>query len=414
MAHRGGKMYKRDQEFIKRQLEWLVEPLWLLAKRDKRMGAKIFYKNSAFMSAVTAYFSAADKLNRDWTDWTEKNLKVLERSLSDFLAIVETLFHDARPRVLTTMRARVGAGFVKIYKNSRTLREVLNRVVLEEVALERIEIPEQQSSPIYTKVESDRIVLDAGRALHPFLRREAVTETRRYLRRELSELNESLGNSNVDPRFLAAFNKLKGFIDFEDDAGAISFGLHVRSVARLAIKLEDELSDVLNVQIASTLTHASYFASQYKDWVEFLHNAQQYPARANIENEIDKALDDVTATLTENPETVDERIPHSIQLISGLLKGSTEDRTNAIYAGVRGVENICIVSIKFAYNEALRLLQDAGIKARPALVRIGAAVIVGLALTVISNFLPVIKNASELNWILENLPRIENLQRILK
>jgi hypothetical protein len=59
------------------------------------------------------------------------------------------------------------------------------------------------------------------------------------------------------------------------------------------------------------------------------------------------------------------------------------------------------------------LLQDSGAKARPALVRIGAALIIGVAINVISNFLPVIKNAPELNWILENLSKIEKIKNTL-
>jgi hypothetical protein len=87
---------------------------------------------------------------------------------------------------------------------------------------------------------------------------------------------------------------------------------------------------------------------------------------------------------------------------------------NAIYAGVRGVENICISAIKYAYEQAILVLQDAGSKARPTLVKIGAVAIIAVALAVISNSMPIIKSASELNWILENLPQIEKISRILK
>ena len=111
---------------------------------------------------------------------------------------------------------------------------------------------------------------------------------------------------------------------------------------------------------------------------------------------------------------MDQRIPESIRLITILLKGTREDRINAVYAGVRGVENICISTVKYAYDQAIQLLKDSGNKARPTLVRLGAAAIIGIALTVISTFMPVIKNASELNWIIENLPRIEKIAHILK
>ena len=78
-----------------------------------------------------------------------------------------------------------------------------------------------------------------------------------------------------------------------------------------------------------------------------------------------------------------------------------------------GVENFCIATIKYSYEQAKRFVQDSASKARPKLVTIGAATIIVLALQVISNFMPVIKNASELNWIIENLPHIEKISKSL-
>jgi hypothetical protein len=280
--------------------------------------------------------------------------------------------------------------------------------------LEPIDLPAQQPSPIYTKIEEGRMVLDAGRHLHPFLRGEVIDETRRYLQRELSDLGEALRTSNVDRRYVSSFDRLVELIGFRDDAGAISFGLHVRTLSALTKQIENELSEILVVKIGSTLTHAAYFASQYKDWVEFLQNAQSYPSRQVVEDEIEGALNSVADVLAKSPQSVDEEIPESIRFISALLKGDSEDRVSAIFAGVRGVENICISAIRYAYDEAIHLVQDAGKKARPTLVRIGALAIIGVALAVISNFMPVIKSASELNWILENLPRIERISKILK
>jgi hypothetical protein len=97
-----------------------------------------------------------------------------------------------------------------------------------------------------------------------------------------------------------------------------------------------------------------------------------------------------------------------------LSGGSADDRTQAIYAGVRSVENFCIATIKYSYEQAKLFLQDAAGKARPKLVTLGAATIIVLALQVISNFMPVIRNASELNWIVENLPNIEKISKILR
>jgi hypothetical protein len=182
----------------------------------------------------------------------------------------------------------------------------------------------------------------------------------------------------------------------------------------LTKKIEPEVSEILAIQIGAALTHAGYFASQYKDWVDFIQNAQNYPPREAVESAIDSALEKVAAGLAHRSETVDERIPESIRLILTLLNGPKEDRVNAIYGGIRGVENICVATVKFAYDQAILLLQDAGKKARPTLVRLGAIAIIGVALMIISDFMPVIKSAPELNWIIENLSNIKRIDSILK
>jgi len=393
-------------------LERTIPTLYALQVRDQRFGAKIFYERRGFISVVDAYLSDAVQL-RD--GWNEHNYRKLSESATKFLRFVQDeLFPEDKSRMLTTLSRKTGASFKELYKDTVELTKLLQFPFRDNSGLEKIDIPEQKSSPIYTKVENNRVVLDSGHALHPFLRREGVAQTRAYLRNELSELSDGLRLSNVDRKYVDVFAKLPLLIAFEDDAGAISFGLHVRLVSQLTKHIEGEISDVLAVQIASTLTHAAYFASQYKDWVEFLRNALDYPSRLAIEGEIENALEAVAETLAQSADTVDQRIPESIRLITSLMKGTREDRINAIYAGVRGVENICVSMIKYAYDQAVQLLKDSGNKARPMLVRIGAVTIIGIALTVIATFMPVIKNASELNWIIENLPRIEKIGHILK
>jgi hypothetical protein len=81
---------------------------------------------------------------------------------------------------------------------------------------------------------------------------------------------------------------------------------------------------------------------------------------------------------------------------------------------VRSVENFCIATIRYSYDQALRFLQDAGSSARPKLVKMGAAAILLIAVGVIADFMPVIVSASDLNWILENMHNIEKIGRILK
>jgi hypothetical protein len=226
-------------------------------------------------------------------------------------------------------------------------------------------------------------------------------------------MRTKLKDSNVDKRYVDAFSRLKGLLEFKDDSEAIAFGLHVRLVSNLTTKLENEIADVLSVHLAATLTHASYFASQYKDWVEFVQNAQSYPSREAIDGHIEDALTQVEGTLIENADSVDEKIPQSLRFIRSVLSGTAEDRKQAIYAAVTGVENVCIAAITYAFDQAMKLVQDAATAARPKLVKIGSAVIIVVALSIITNFMPVIKNASELSWILENLPKIEKLSRFL-
>jgi hypothetical protein len=40
-----------------------------------------------------------------------------------------------------------------------------------------------------------------------------------------------------------------------------------------------------------------------------------------------------------------------------MLSGNTEDRTQAMYAGVRSIENFCIAAIKYSYEQAKRLVE---------------------------------------------------------
>jgi hypothetical protein len=323
-------------------------------------------------------------------------------------------FYGGRTRILTELRNQYGPAFRDAYKRSIELTKILEMENLEKSNIELRNIPEQRSSPIYAKVEFQKIVLDEGSASHPLLRKEALTQTKMYLGQELDELGGALERSNVDKRFVHAFRKIRTLIDFEDDAGAINLGLQARAVGQMVKSVEQELSDVLVLQISSTLTHTSYFASQYQDWVNFVRNARDYPARAVVDNAIDRALEDMNRTLSSYPDSVDSRIPESIRFISALLGGDPVDRQNAIYAGVRGFENICIVAARFAYEQAVFYLRDSGSKARPTLVKVGAAVIVALTLSIVADFMPVITKAPELSWILENLPRLERINQIFK
>jgi hypothetical protein len=402
-----------------RQIARILEPiglsLGLLVAQDQRVGAKVLYKDAEFVRAVRQYYLAVTSFKSDTTNAHAIALRnELVDGLSVFLRYVQKAFPKYKRGILTTLRGKFGGAFSLLYKNSLVLEKLLSTgLTADDGVVGPLVLPEQQSSPIYTKVEHDRVVLDSGHPPHPLLRKKAILETRRYLQRELAEIDGALKSSNVDRKYVEAFSRLSELIQFKDDAGAISFGLHVKMMSNLTSRIEEELSEVLNVQIAATLTHSAYFASQYKDWMEFVHNAQNYPPRDAIESRIEEALANVTEVLERNSVVVDERIPASIRSLLLMLSGSADDRTQAMYAGVRGVENFCIAAIKYSYEQAKQFAQDTASKARPALVTIGAGVLIMLTLQVISNFMPVIKNASELNWILENLPKIEKIGKIL-
>ena len=171
---------------------------------------------------VQRYAVSAGGLKRDWR---EENSRELSTNAVQFLSFVqEQLFPNDKSRMLTTLvgrRVQPSRSYTKIHLN---YPELLKFAFREDSTLEKIDLPEQKSSPIYTKIESNRVVSDSGHGLHPFLRSEAVAETRAYLRRELTDLCKVLRSSNVDRKYAEAFAKFPSLIIFNDDAGAISFG----------------------------------------------------------------------------------------------------------------------------------------------------------------------------------------------
>lgn len=405
-----------DGSALDRQIRTTIDLIYpsmsMLVSQDHRVGARQLYHQQQFVDVTRAYFLAM--MATQTQSPTDRDRKILLATIAEFVTYIRSLFPQHKRGILTPVRQQFGRSLTELYKNTLTLQKLLEaRISDEDSELGLLVLPEQQSSPIYTKIENDRIILDSGHSLHPLLRKEAIGRTRDYLQKELSELDATLRDSNIDRKYVETFARLGILIKFEDDAGAIAFGLHAKLLSNLTAKIENELADVLNVRISSTLTHAAYFASQYKDWIDFVQNSQSYPSRDAIDSEIDKALAEVETRLLNSSDTVDERIPQTLQFVRNILSGTAEDRKQAIYAGVRGVENLCITAITYSYDQAKRLIQDSAKKARPALVGLGAAAIIIIALNVISDFMPVIRNAPELNWILENLPKIEKIGKIL-
>ena len=344
---------------LRKLTEAVYPTLGMLASRDQRVGAKLLYKNEVFGDATRKYLIALlDTIN----EVEPVSFLPLQQAAIDFVTFMGSLYPGHKRGFLTPLRKEYGRTLTELYKDSLALIELIELVgQLPNSELEPLVLPEPRPSPIYTKVENDRIVLDSGRALFPFLRKEAISQTREYLRKELSELEKTLQGCEYKQRPVDAFSRLQSLLHFEDDAGAIAFGLHVRLLSNLTNKIENELSDVLNIHIASTLTHAAYFASQYKDWVEFVQNAHTYPSRDAINDFIDSALTQVEETLSEEShEHVDERIPQSLRLIRSVLNGNADDRKQAIYAAVTGVENLCIAAITYSYQQAKTLVRDFG------------------------------------------------------
>jgi hypothetical protein len=118
--------------------------------------------------------------------------------------------------------------------------------------------------------------------------------------------------------------------------------------------------------------------------------------------------------LAANPANVDGKIIETVELIEGSLRDDGEIRAGAIYAAVRGFENVCIVAVKFVFDQVLALLKETGERLRSYTARTIAATMIVLTAGMIASFMPVIKAAPELNWILENLPKIEKLKELIK
>ena len=336
----------------------------------------------------------------------------LRNSVRGYLATVDAMFLQARPRFITTMRAVGGTTFVKAYKAAQVLEKFLDASLVVD-DLSPTNIPDQKPSPIYAKIEGQKIVLDSGRTLQPLLSINSIERTKSYLKEELTQLVESLQSSNVDRRLTFEVSKLLKLMEFEDDSGAIVLGLHTKKVSSMTSQIEHEISSVLTVQISSTLTQVSHFASQYKDWIDFLRNASQYPAKEAVEGSIDLSVENFIEVLTAHPENVDDKIIETVKLIEGSLAGR-EIRAGAIYAAVRGFENVCIVAVKFAFDQVLTLLKETGEKVRSYAAKTIAAAIIVLTVGMVGSFMPVIRAAPELNWILENLPKIEKLRELIK
>ncbi|MBR2120356.1 MAG: hypothetical protein IJ935_17240 [Afipia sp.] len=404
-------MLLKNQNIINRNAAQLLERVTLIFNQDGRLRiSNSIYKADEFMPSVKELLRALIEFNQSSNH--DYGVKLLTATRS-YIRTVDKIFERSRPRFLTSMRSAGGPSFVNAYKDAVSLEKILGvSIAGDEFA--PINLPEQKPSPIYARVEGQKIVLDSGKSLHPLLSVSALDRTKAYLKEELSQLVAALRSSNVDRRIVAEFSKLISFIDFEDDAGAIILGLHARKVMQIGSMVEQEVSSVLSIQITSTLMQVSHFSSQYKDWVDFIRNALQYSARDAVEDKIDGAVKDFIEILASNPNSIDQRIPEVVKSIEGSLAQEEETRAGAIYALIRGFENICIVAVKFAFDEANKLVSETAKNIRGMAAKALAVTVVGLALTMIYSFMPVINVAPELSWITEIISKIEKIKDILK
>ena len=401
-----------NQKHIERQASKLFDRVALIHNQDGRLRVdQSIYNDEQFTSSLRELL--VDVLDFKVSKNHDGAAK-LHRSTRIYLAAVDAMFLNARPRLLTTMRKVGGTTFVNAYKDAQSLEGILDASLVASDEFSPINVPDQKPSPIYAKIDGQKIVLDLGRSLQPLLSANSIEKTKSYLKAELIQLVDSLQSSNVDRRLTLEISKLSILLEFEDDSGAIILGLHTKKVSNMASQIEHEISPVLTVQVSSTLTQVSHFASQYKDWIDFLRNAAQYPAMQAIEGSINSSVGKFANVLAANPANVDERILTTVKLIENSLTDGTEIREGAIYAAVRGFENICIVAVKFAFDQVIALLKETGEKLRRYAATTIAAAIVVLTMGMIGSFMPVIKAAPELNWILENLPKIEKLRDLIK
>ena len=131
------------------------------------------------------------------------------------------------------------------------------------------------------RIQDSKIVPDEGHSAIPLLRESAIRSTREYLKSEIDRVTNLLIKSNLDPKFQEVFSKLRSLVEFEDDAGAISLGLHARMVSNMLPPLEEEISALLFMQVSAVVIGISSFASQYRDWIDFTQNALNYPPKMN-------------------------------------------------------------------------------------------------------------------------------------
>jgi hypothetical protein len=187
------------RKYILRSIAEVIPTLSMLVSMDQRVGAKTLYGNTAFVDAVRLYYVASINYQKTQGDLIDQ--ESLLESAQRFIDVIESFYQQHRRGLLTPLRRDYGRSLTELFKNTLQIRKLIVSDAMRGAAIEPeiapIDLPDQRSSPIYTKIENDRIVLDAGHRLHPFLRKEAISQTRSYLREEFSELEQKLSTHPV-------------------------------------------------------------------------------------------------------------------------------------------------------------------------------------------------------------------------
>jgi hypothetical protein len=303
-------MALNNQKHVERYATKLLSPLALIHSHDGRLNIdKTIYKDERFMVSLNAL---VENLFDFRASANHEGAVKLYDATKNYIATVDEMFRRARPKFLTTMRRVGGTSFVNAYKNAVSLERILDAsLVVDE--LSPTNVPDQKPSPIYAKVEGQKIVLDSGRTLRPLLSAHSIERSKLYLKEEFIQLVDSLQSSNVDRRLTFEISKLSKLMEFEDDSGAIVLGLHTKKVSGMALQIEHEISSVLAVQVSSTLTQLSQFASQYKDWIDFLRNAAQYPAKQAVETSIDLSVERFARSVSVESHQCGRKSPRNRQ-----------------------------------------------------------------------------------------------------
>jgi hypothetical protein len=294
-------------------------------------------------------------------------------------------------------------------------REAVNYIDGSSTAPEDIapeNLPEQRASPIYTDIISGQIALAEGPEPNTTLSQEQLRAAANYLTQEVEELAKDLSDSNFDKRFVRSLRKLKRLLDFKTSADSIALGLHVEMLSGVLESSKEEMAEITSRRIGGALKNLSQIALQYVDWREFVANARDLKLPA-IEAEFETASEKVISTLENAPDQVDTELIGAFRELREIA-GSTGFNSKTILGWVRSFSNTVSTMIRFCYGITLEVIAEAGTKARPQVTRALAIGMIATTISLIYEFLSIIRVTPELSWIFGNIEKLEKMLEIVK